>query len=286
MTGSADLLPVSYGVTEAVVSIRGTLALDRVSLTVPPGQVTALVGGDGAGKTTLLRALVGELPLSSGTAVAPELAELGYMPASSGSWRALSVQENVDFVGGSYGLRGAELAQRADLLLAGAGLDQFRDRTSGQLSGGMRRKLAFVLAMLHQPRLLVLDEPSTGVDPVSRVDLWRMTSQAAAAGTAVVMSTTYLDEAERASSILVLDHGRQLLFGTAEQLRSSLPGQLIATRTPRPGALAWRRGRNFHEWWPTGGAPATAHIVTPDLEDVVIANTLRPPAPAQREVSQ
>jgi ABC-2 type transport system ATP-binding protein len=141
----------------------------------------------------------------------------------------------------------------------------------------MRRKLGFVLAMLHRPRLLVLDEPSTGVDPVSRVDLWRMTSQAAAAGTAVVMSTTYLDEAERASSILVLDRGRPLLAGTAEQVMSSLPGQLVATTTPTRPELAWRRGGVFHEWWPDGGAPGGARMIAADLEDVVIASTLRAP---------
>jgi ABC-2 type transport system ATP-binding protein len=264
-----------FGCTDVVVRMGHACLLDGVSLAVPAGEVTAVVGGDGAGKTTLMRALVGQVPLESGSVSAPGPADIGYMPASSGSWRALSVQENVDFVGGSYGVRGQALADRAAELLGGAGLDQFRDRLAGQLSGGMRRKLAFVLAMLHQPPLLVLDEPSTGVDPVSRVDLWRMTSQAAAAGTAVVMTTTYLDEAERASSILVLDRGRPLLAGTAAQVMASLPGQLVATARPKNPQRAWRRGRVFHEWWPDGGAPDRARIIAADLEDVVIASTLR-----------
>jgi ABC-2 type transport system ATP-binding protein len=139
----------------------------------------------------------------------------------------------------------------------------------------MRRKLGFSMAMLHNPPLLVLDEPSTGVDPVSRVDLWRLLSEAAAAGAAVVMSTTYLDEAERAASLLALDGGRTLAEGTLQNVLDSFAGSIARTTAPRRRAWAWRRGREFHEYWPsTADLPPDAVAVIPDLEDVVIALSL------------
>ena len=193
---------MTYAVRSAAVRFGDTLALDDVTLLVEPGSVVVVVGGDGAGKTTLLRSLVGEVQLERGRVDAPPPEAIGYLPATTGSWLSLSVGQNMDFVGGIYGLSGKDLASRRDELLVRAALLDSVDRLSSELSGGMRRKLGFCMAMLHDPPLLVLDEPSTGVDPVSRVDLWRLVSEAAAAGAAVVMSTTYLDEAERAASLL------------------------------------------------------------------------------------
>jgi ABC-2 type transport system ATP-binding protein len=137
----------------------------------------------------------------------------------------------------------------------------------------MRRKLGFVLAMLAQPRLLVLDEPSTGVDPVSRVDLWRLVSEAAAGGTAVVMSTTYLDEAERCAHLLVLDEGHPLISAPPQEALLSVPGAVCRTPTPTHPERAWRRGRSHHEWWPPGEVPH-GDVVSPDLEDVVVVASL------------
>lgn len=265
---------MTFGVRDAWVSFGDVAALRGVSVEVPAGEVTAVVGGDGAGKSTLLRALVGEVVLDRGVVSAPMAAQVGYLPASAGSWLDLSVAENVAFVGGTYGLRGAALARRADPLLERAGLADVRDRLSGQLSGGMRRKLGFCLAMLPDPALLVLDEPSTGVDPVSRIDLWRMVSQAAAGGAAVLMSTTYLDEAERCASLLVLNGGGPLVSGTPAEVVAGMPGTVTATVSPHRPAMAWRRGRAFHEWWPPGEHPETGEPVAPDLEDVVIAASL------------
>ncbi len=266
--------PALVELRDVVVQFGDTVALDGVTLSAPAGSVTAVVGGDGAGKTTLLRTVVGRIEPVSGSLLAPAQADIGYLPATSGSWLGLSVQENVDFVGGSYGLRGADLALRADELLAAADLDAFRDRLAGQLSGGMRRKLGVVLAMLHDPDLLVLDEPSTGVDPVSRVDLWRLASGAAAAGAAVLMSTTYLDEAERARHVLVLDHGRALVSGTPAQVLESIPGVLTRSSAAIRPEWAWRRGRDTHELWPDGDPPAGMTVIRADLEDVVIGRAL------------
>ena len=263
---------MTYAVRSAVVRFGDTLALEDVTLLVEPGSVVAVVGGDGAGKTTLLRSLVGEVPLERGQVDAPSPMAIGYLPATSGSWPALTVAQNMDFVGGIYGLSGDALASRREELLDRAALQQSAGQLAAQLSGGMRRKLGFCMAMLHNPALLVLDEPSTGIDPVSRVDLWRLVSEAAAAGAAVVMSTTYLDEAERAASLLALDGGRMLASGTLQEVLDSFDGAIARTPTPHRPAWAWRRGRDYHEYWPrAANVPFDAVVVTPDLEDVVIS---------------
>ncbi len=266
---------MTYAVRSATVRFGDTLALDDVSLLVEPGSVVAVVGGDGAGKTTLLRALVGEVPLQRGEVDAPPPEAIGYMPATAGSWLSLTVGQNMNFVGGIYGLSGDALATRRDALLDRAKLRMAVDRLSSQLSGGMRRKLGFSMAMVHDPPLLVLDEPSTGIDPVSRVDLWRLVSEAASAGAAVVMSTTYLDEAERAASLLALDGGRTLASGTLAEVLNSFSGAITRTATPARRTWAWRRGREYHEYWPmTADMPLDAVAITPDLEDVVITLSL------------
>jgi ABC-2 type transport system ATP-binding protein len=262
---------MTYAVRSAAVRFGVTLALDDVTLLVEPGSVVAVVGGDGAGKTTLLRTLVGEAQLERGEVDAPPPEAIGYMPATAGSWLSLTVAQNMNFVGGIYGLSGDALTTRRDELLDRAKLRPAIDRLSSQLSGGMRRKLGFSMAMVHDPPLLVLDEPSTGIDPVSRVDLWRLVSEAASAGAAVVMSTTYLDEAERAASLLALDGGRTLASGTLAEVLNSFSGAITRTATPQRRTWAWRRGRQYHEYWPmSADVPLDAVVVTPDLEDVVI----------------
>ena len=130
------------------------------------------------------------------------------------------------------------------------------------------------MAMMHRPALLILDEPSTGVDPVSRIDLWRMVSEAAAAGAAVLMSTTYLDEAERAAHLVVLDAGRVLVQGSYDEVRAGFAGAVTRTDRPVRAEWAWRRGRERHEYWPDADPPAGSTILEPDLEDIVIALSL------------
>jgi ABC-2 type transport system ATP-binding protein len=265
---------VTYAVRSATVRFGHTLALDDVSVEVPRGSVVAVVGGDGAGKSTLLRALAGEVRLEGGTVEAPPRQRLGYLPASSGSWAALTVTQNIDFVAGIYGLAGEELAVRRRELLDRASLTPAAGRLASQLSGGMRRKLGFTMAIVHRPDLLILDEPSTGVDPVSRIDLWRLASEAAASSAAVLMSTTYLDEAERAAHLVVLDGGRVLVQGSYDQVRAGFAGAITETREPVRGEWAWRRGRVQHEYWPSDGPPPGTTTVAPDLEDIVIALSL------------
>ena len=263
-----------FAVRSATVRFGHTVALDDVTVEVPGGSVVAVVGGDGAGKSTLLRALAGEVRLDSGTIEAPPKQRLGYLPASAGSWAALTVTQNIDFVAGIYGLAGEELAARRAELLDRASLTPVADRLAAQLSGGMRRKLGFTMAIVHQPALLILDEPSTGIDPVSRIDLWRLVSEAAASGTAVLMSTTYLDEAERAAHLVVLDSGRILVQGSYDQIRAGFSGVVTQTGEPVRPEWAWRRGRVQHEYWPGADPPTGATVVAPDLQDIVIALSL------------
>jgi ABC-2 type transport system ATP-binding protein len=265
---------MTFGVRALRARFGDVIALDDVTVDIQPGAVVAVVGGDGAGKTTLLRALVREVRPDSGDVSAPVKADIGFLPASSGSWAALTVAQNLDFVGGVFGLTGTALAQRRDELLIAADLQKAAGRQASQLSGGMRRKLGFCMAIIAQPALLVLDEPSTGVDPVSRVDLWRLISEAAASGAAVIMSTTYLDEAERAANLVVLDKGRVLVQGPYDSVRAEFRGAITHAGTAIRPEWSWRRGRDRREYWSDTKPPAHLDVVEPDLEDIVIALSL------------
>ena len=219
-----------------------------MSLEVRQGEVTAVIGGDGAGKTTLLRALTGVVGTASGEVRRPDRRRVGYVAGAAGVYDDLTVDENVEFVAAAYGLSGRVRDERVSALFARTGLTGTGDRLAGRLSGGMRQKLAFALAVLHEPDLLVLDEPTTGVDPVSRADLWQLIAAAAAAGTAVVVSTTYLDEARRAANVLLLEDGRaragadelqafELAAETAETGNAGRAGRSGPSgRPPRPSS--------------------------------------------------
>jgi ABC-2 type transport system ATP-binding protein len=264
---------VSATVTNLSVRYGDTTALDDVTVDVPAGQISAVVGGDGAGKTTLMRALVGRVAPSGGHVSAPPEQEIGYQPATSGTWPDLTVDENLGFVGGMYGLSSSALGARRDELLDRSGLTTARDRLASRLSGGMRTKLGFCMALMHSPSLLVLDEPSTGVDPVSRVELWRLLAESAASGTAVVLATTYMDEGERAAHVTVLDRGRVLLAGAPADVVASFPGAVVTTDRPVRPDMSWRHADGYREWWPDGTAPG-GQTVDVDLEDVTIVAAL------------
>jgi ABC-2 type transport system ATP-binding protein len=267
-----------WGAEDVCVRYREKLALDHVTFRTVPSRVSAVVGGDGSGRTTLLSCLAGALVLSSGRVRLPPPLRIGYLSAGSGTYPDLSVDENLAFRASAYRLpadvargRGAELLERAGL--AGA-----RDRLAGQLSGGMRQKLGVIAAMLHHPDLLVLDEPTTGVDPVSRADLWWLIARAAADGAAVVLATSYLDEAERATDVLALDLGRVLASGTPQEIVAAMPGTLrVSDARPEGEARrrAWRRGGRWRIWDPVPGgtaggtAGAAGGAAAPDLQDAV-----------------
>jgi ABC-2 type transport system ATP-binding protein len=259
---------VSWGVTNLTVRFGHTVALDDVSLQLEPGTVHAVVGGDGAGKTTLLRIVAGIGLDHLGTLQLPGPGRTGYVPPAGGVFVDLSVDENMQFIADAYRLRDWE--SRAKELLESAVLEGFGDRLGGQLSGGQRRKLAGSMAMLPKPDLLVLDEVTTGVDPVSRMDLWRLIAGAAAGGAAVLVATSYLDEAERAGRVLLLHDGATLASGSPEAVRAAMTGSVRDVAKPDDPSLAWRHGRRWRQWDPDGvpGGNAT-------LEDVAIVAEIR-----------
>jgi ABC-2 type transport system ATP-binding protein len=267
---------VSWGVEDLTVRYGNRVAVAGVTFEARQMAVTAIVGGDGAGKTTLLRALAGAVRPAAGTVRRPAAQRIGYLSAGPGVYRDLTVDENLAFAGSAYGLRGRDLAARAGALRERTGLQQARGRLGGQLSGGMRQKLALAMALLHRPDLLVLDEPTTGIDPVSRAELWRLLAGAAAGGAAVVIATAYLDEAERAGSVVVLDQGGTLLAGPPGELVAAMPGVVLeAAARPERAREPWRRGQRWRIWSPQGTTLPGTHPVSADLEDAVIVASLR-----------
>jgi ABC-2 type transport system ATP-binding protein len=250
--------------------------LEDIDLDVRPGQVTAVVGGDGAGKTTLLRVLVGALAPTSGVVRRPGSQQIGFVAARTGLYPDLTSDENLAFVGAAYGLARGEIARRSGPLLERMGLLGARDRLTGDLSGGMRQKLALAAAILHEPRLLALDEPTTGVDPVSRAELWHLLAGVAAAGCAIVVATTYLDEAERAARVLLLHEGRPLAAGTPDAIVAAMPGRLgqTAVRPREARGETWRRGRSWRVWARDGRLPTGVGAIEPDLEDAAVVAQL------------
>jgi ABC-2 type transport system ATP-binding protein len=265
---------MSYGLSGVSLRLDGTLALDHVSFQCELGRTLAVVGGDGAGKTTALRTLVGIVPVTDGTVQRPERQGIGFVPARAGVYDDLTVDENIAFVAAVYGMTDAQRQQRARHVLERTNLGDMGGRLVGALSGGMRRKLAVGLALLHEPQLLVIDEPTTGVDPRSRVEIWRLLAAAAAGGAAVVLSTAYLDEAERCGSVVVLDSGRVRRAGTPDSVRASVEGVIVESVLRPETVRRWQRGARWRAWYPDSAPKGTTRIA-PDLEDAVIVAALQ-----------
>lgn len=260
---------MTWSVSDVTVRFGHRIALSAVDLAIQPGQVHAVIGGDGAGKSTLLRVLAGLDLGQTGVLRLPAEDRIGYVPSRGGLFGDLTVVENMEFVADAYHLR--SWRPRAEALLDRAALGPFGDRLGRQLSGGQRRKLAGSLALLAQPDLLVLDEVTTGVDPVSRMELWRLIAAAAASGAAVVASTTYLDEAERAETVTLLHDGRRLASGPPRAIVEGIPGAVLDRASPTDPSRAWRRGARWRQWDPDADA---ATGLEPTLEDAAIVREL------------
>jgi ABC-2 type transport system ATP-binding protein len=212
-----------------------TIAMDDLTLTVARGEMFGLIGPDGAGKTTSIRTVCGLLRPDSGTLrilgldpVRDHLKltnSVGYLSQRFSLYGDLSVDENIAFFAEIHGM--SDYARRRDRLLELTRLAPFRDRLAGKLSGGMKQKLALACTLIHEPALILLDEPTTGVDPVSRREFWKLLSEFLAQGITIVMATPYLDEAERCARVALLHEGRLLALDTPASLRASLPGALF-----------------------------------------------------------
>ena len=227
-----------FGVVHAV---RG------VDFEVMAGEIFGLVGPDGAGKTTTMRMLAGVLRPDAGTlsidgidvARDPESAKrhLSYMPQRFGLYEDLTVGENVFFYAELFAVPRRERVARSAELLHAAGLEGFERRLAGQLSGGMKQKLGLVCALIHTPRVLLLDEPTTGVDPVSRRDFWAILYQLRESGVSIVMATAYMDEAERCSRLALFNAGEVHHCDTPARLKAAMPGALLAVHAAQPRAV-------------------------------------------------
>ena len=301
-------------ITQAAIALHGLTrrfgeftAVDRLTFDVAPGELFGLVGPDGAGKTTTLRMLAGVLEPSAGDALVGGVSvardregvkhHIGYMSQRFGLYTDLTVRENIDFYADLYEVPAAERAARLERLYRFSSLGPFERRLAGQLSGGMKQKLGLCCALVHQPQILLLDEPTFGVDPISRRDLWLILHEMVAQGVTVLVSTAYMDEAERCDHVALLDKGRVLALDTPQALQVSLTGDMLTLKasdsrgavrlledTP-PVRRAMLFGDTIHvalpsadrDWPAVAGVLARAgltvsdvHPVEPSLEDVFI----------------
>ena len=283
-------------------------ALRDVTFSVNEGEMFGLIGPDGAGKTTAIRALCGLLHVEGGTIrvqgkdpVKDHRAitgSVGYLSQRFSLYGDLSIDENIAFFAEIHGV--SNFRPLRDRLLDMTQLTPFRGRLADQLSGGMKQKLALACTLVHEPKVIVLDEPTTGVDPVSRREFWKLLSQFLAQGITILMSTPYLDEAERCSRIALLHEGQVLAVDEPTHLRTALKGTLLEVLVPNPREAVQRLrdrvgfqraqvfGDRLHVWMDDSNnsqaqadfaasarlasiAPAGVRPIVPSLEDVFIA---------------
>lgn len=229
-------------------AFAGLTAVDGLSLSVSEGEIFGLVGPDGAGKTTTMRLLTGIMEPSSGNAwvaglniikEAEKIKEgIGYMSQRFGLYPDLTVMENIHFYADIYGVPRKGRPEKIDRLLAFSNLGPFRKRRAGNLSGGMKQKLGLVCTLIHTPRVLFLDEPTNGVDPVSRRDFWRILYQLLRQKVTIFISTAYLDEAERCNRVGLIHRGKLLACAAPDELKKLMLGTILEIRTPEPRRAA------------------------------------------------
>lgn len=289
-------------------------ALDDVSLSVPRGSIFGLLGPNGSGKSTLIRILCGLLAPTSGRAAVDGLdvlaqgeevrRRIGYVPQRFSLYDDLTVAENLDFYAAAYGLRGASRGERTAWVIDLVGIDPYRDRLAGVLSGGWRQRLSLAAALMHRPRVLFLDEPTAGIDPVARRELWNLLFVLAAEGVTLMVATHYMDEAERCSRVGYLFLSRLLVEGPPEELKARPEvtpagtrrveaecGPRVAAAMARARALPSVRevtifGNSLHllvdasvsdarivDDLREAGVPARVREVRPSLEDVFVRLT-------------
>lgn len=233
-----------------------TVALDNLDVVIPAGRVTALVGPDGAGKSTILRLIAGALVPTEGRILVGGLdvvretgdvqAHLGFVPSRRLLYSDLTIAENLAFFAGLYPAEPVAMAERRASLLDLMDLSRFTDRLAGNLSGGMRQKLALACALQHDPGVLLMDEPTTGIDPLARRDLWRLFHRLNRDGLTILLATPAMDEATRCHEVIFMDRGRQMARGTPTSLLEHAQGRVVAVDAT-PVALATSVARRFPE---------------------------------------
>jgi len=248
LTGMHESIPAI-----AVEGLRRTFgpltAVDRFTLTIPRGELFGLVGPDGAGKTTTLRMLAGILTPSGGEATVAGHSirsgaealkgKIAYMSQRFGLYGDLTVLENLTFYADLFEVPRTTRGPQIQRLLGFSGLAPFQDRLAEKLSGGMKQKLGLACALVHTPEIVLLDEPTNGVDPVSRRDFWRILYDLLKEKVTILVTTAYLDEAERCNRVGLMHQGRLLAVDTPDRIKASLPGDLLEIGVEDP----WRAGR-------------------------------------------
>jgi len=278
-------MPEMYG--EPAIEARGlrkafdgTVAVDGLDLAVLAGEVFGLVGPDGAGKTTTMRMLCGALSPTDGAArvagfdviVEPEEVKrrIGYVPQRFSLYSELTVDENMLFQARVHGVVGKIFEDRREQLLSFSRLGRFRKRLAQDLSGGMRQKLALICALIHQPEILLMDEPTTGVDPVSRGEFWELLLGLASEGSTIMAATAYMDEAERCRRVGLLYRGRLLIAGTPREVRREARLTLlqVACNPLRAGQRAMQRLPGVR-WAEIFGDRVHAAVERVEIEDAI-----------------
>jgi ABC-2 type transport system ATP-binding protein len=241
------------------------VALDGVSFTAKSGELFGIVGPDGAGKSTLMRILATTLEPDggryaiNGISISEDLftarEKIAYMPQRFGLYEDLSVEENIFFFGNLFGVSNATVRKRLPRLYQFSRLEPFSARLAGKLSGGMKQKLGLVCALIHTPQILILDEPTNGVDPVSRREFWGILYELLAEGVAIILSTSYLDEAERCARIGLIDKGRFLTVDSPDAIKRSVRRQFFVIRCGSPDIIERKINKRF-------GKPGISRIGT------------------------
>jgi ABC-2 type transport system ATP-binding protein len=253
------------------------MAVDRISLSVEEGEIFGFLGANGAGKSTTIRMLCGLLRPTAGVGLVlgidvarqPEEVKrrIGYMSQRFSLYDDLTVAQNLRFFGGVYGLNGQLARERASWALRMAGLEGSEGRLTGELPGGWKQRLALACAVLHRPRIVFLDEPTSGVDPISRRRFWRLIDEMAAEGVTVFVTTHYLDEAEYCNRLALIHAGRLVALGTVSDLKGVFAGRaVLEVVAPRPGEALEAIGA---EPWAmeTSVFGTRVHVVVEDAEE-------------------
>jgi ABC-2 type transport system ATP-binding protein len=284
-------------------------AVHDLSMVIPSAQFFGLLGPDGAGKTTTLRIMATVLEATSGEILVNGLdtktqaeqvrRRIGYMPQNFSLYPDLTVEENLNFFADIQHLSGQNKKERITAMLEFTRLQNFYKSRAQVLSGGMKKKLALACAMIHEPEILLLDEPSTGVDPISRRELWEILARVVRRGVTVVVSTPYMDEAERCHQVGVLYDGVLLTSGTPKELEAALPFQIIEVHakprkemrrivTQTPGILEWRpvgdRLRLIVPEPDQGGSQVLGELTNRLKDDGLVINTLHMMRPSLEDV--
>ena len=239
--------PPMISLSEVSRNFKHIEAVSNLSLEIQPGELFGLVGPDGAGKTTTLRMIAGLLSLSGGTGEVAGLdlqsayekikQKIGYMAQRFSLYAELNVVENMRFFAELYSVPLNQIQERMDWLLEFANLSKFRDRRADRLSGGMQKKLALACCLIHEPEILILDEPTTGVDPISRREFWNILSDLHLSGTTIVVSTPYMDEADRCSRVGLMYEGTLMRCASPKEIRSSLGAEMVVLIPDQPGGI-------------------------------------------------